>query len=84
MLMEDSRTLCFVETWQQEHVLAFSISLHGFQMIQKRLQTDQQRWVRNSAVPVNNRCYPGHVTVKEHLCTPDVEAFPSLLSAKRD
>ena len=61
----------FSEMWLIEHVPDFSASLQGFLIKKKK---DCKKTGRSSAaVPHNNRCNPGQVTVKEHLIIPDVQ-----------
>ena len=68
--------MCFTETWLHENIPDCSVSVHGF----KTLRADRSQQLSGKlrgggiAVLVNQRwCHPGHVTIKEKICTRDIE-----------
>jgi len=68
--------MCFTETWLHHNVPDSVLDLPGFQLVRAdRSRADSGK--KNGggvAVHVNNRwCNPGHITVKERVCSPDIE-----------
>lgn len=66
----------FTEIWLQEHIPDSNTTVPGFQTV----WVDRDRCLSGKkkgggiAVLVNNRwCNPGHITVKERFCSPDIE-----------
>ena len=60
--------MCFTETWLHGDLPDHCSTIPGFRMVRPG------RDVVGIAVFVNERWYnPGHVTVKECLCSPDID-----------
>ena len=68
--------MCFTETWLHEHIPDCNASIHGFKTVRADRSKQHSGKLKGGgiAVLVNKRwCHPGHVTVKEKICTKDIE-----------
>ncbi|CAM4487914.1 unnamed protein product [Leuciscus chuanchicus] len=77
--------MCFTETWLQEHISDSNATVPGLQTV----RVDRDRCLSSKkkgggiAVLVNNRwCNPGHITVKERFCGPDIELLARELKVR--
>lgn len=67
---------CFTETWLNKLTPDSHITLDGFQLVRtdRKGKDCRKRNGGGIAMFVNNRwCNPGHITVKEQLCTTDIK-----------
>ncbi|KAI9999393.1 hypothetical protein NQD34_018253 [Periophthalmus magnuspinnatus] len=68
--------MCFTETWLHEDVPDDNVTIAGFSTVRAdrdRASTGKSRG-GGLALLVNHRwCSPNHITVKERICSPDVE-----------
>ena len=72
----ESSIVCLTETWLHEQIPDSNITIPGFQTVRADRDTTATGKKKGGglAVLVNNRwCHPGHVTVKQHVCSPDIE-----------
>ncbi|CAJ1081508.1 uncharacterized protein LOC121656906 [Xyrichtys novacula] len=72
----ESSIMCFTETWLHEQIPDSNVTIPGFQTVRADRDTAATGKKKGGgvAVLVNNRwCHPGHVTVKERICSPDIE-----------
>ena len=77
--------MCFTETWLHRDITDQNVSVEGFHTVRAdRDCTESGKWKGGGlAVLVNcRRCYPGHITIKEQLCSPDVEILAPLLAGQ--
>ncbi|KAI4894907.1 hypothetical protein NFI96_007435 [Prochilodus magdalenae] len=68
--------MCFSETWLHQDIPDDNVSITGFQTVRADRDCTEsgKRKGGGLAVLVNNRwCSPGHITVKERICCPDIE-----------
>ena len=68
--------LCFMETWLHSHIPDHSVAVPGFSTVRADMDviSSGKKKGRGIALYVSKRwCNPGHVHVKERLCTPDIE-----------
>ncbi|KAI4874712.1 hypothetical protein NFI96_009725 [Prochilodus magdalenae] len=68
--------LCFTESWLNQNVPDSHVHLNGFTTVRADRVYHQTGKKRGGglAVFVNDRwCNPGHITVKEVICQPDIE-----------
>ncbi|KAL6473956.1 hypothetical protein MHYP_G00175170 [Metynnis hypsauchen] len=68
--------MCFSETWLHQDIPDDNVSIDGFQTIRadRGCTESGKRKGGGLAVLVNNRwCNPGHITIKERACCPDIE-----------
>ena len=68
--------ICFTETWLSELSPDSHVTLDGFQLIRADRNATESSKKKGGgiAVFVNERwCNPGHISVKEQLCTRDLE-----------
>ncbi|KAI4877531.1 hypothetical protein NFI96_027122, partial [Prochilodus magdalenae] len=68
--------MCFSETWLHQDIPDDNVSVTGFQTVRADLDCTEsgKRKGGGLAVLVNNRwCSPGHITIKERICCPDIE-----------
>ncbi|KAK0135139.1 putative RNA-directed DNA polymerase from transposon X-element [Merluccius polli] len=67
---------CFTETWLHLRIPDSSVEIPGFSLVRGDRDFEKSRKKKGGglAVYVSERwCNPGHVQVKESLCTPDIE-----------
>ena len=68
--------MCFTETWLHTDISNWSVSIPGFRIIlaDRDAVLNGKKKGGGIAVFVNERwCNSGHITVKERLCSPDIE-----------
>ncbi|KAI4894740.1 hypothetical protein NFI96_006104 [Prochilodus magdalenae] len=68
--------MCFSETWLHQDIPDDNVSITGFQTVRADRDCTEsgKRKGGGLAVLVNNRwCSPGHITIKERICCPDIE-----------
>ena len=68
--------MCFTETWLHRDISDQNVSVDGFHTVlsDRDCTESGKRKGGGLAVLVNSRwCKPGHITIKEQLCCPDVE-----------
>lgn len=67
--------MCFTETWLNELSPDSHVSLDGFHIVRADRNADSgKRRGGGVAVFINERwCNPGHISVKERICTRDIE-----------
>ncbi|KAI4883080.1 hypothetical protein NFI96_000510 [Prochilodus magdalenae] len=71
--------MCFSETWLHQDIPDDNVSITGFQgggvvRADRDCTESGKRKGGGLAVLVNNRwCSPGHITIKERICCPDIE-----------
>jgi len=68
--------MCFMETWLHDNVPDTIVSLAGFQLVWADRSCSESSKKKGGGVAIygNNRwCNPGHITVKECVCSPDIE-----------
>ncbi|KAK5862920.1 hypothetical protein PBY51_018268 [Eleginops maclovinus] len=78
----ESSLMCFTETWLHSHVLDNSTALPGFTSVRadRDATLSGKKKGGGIALYVNERwCNPGHVTVKERFCSPDIELLAVVL-----
>ena len=66
----------FSETWLHSHIPDNNVEFSGYSLVRgrQRLFKSRKRKGGGLALYVSERwCNPGHVNVKERLCTPDIE-----------
>jgi len=65
--------MCFTETWLHDNVPDTVVNLAGFQLVRADRSCNKSG-KKKVAVYVNNRWYnPGHITLKERVCSLDIE-----------
>ncbi|KAM7404158.1 hypothetical protein PAMA_004542 [Pampus argenteus] len=67
---------CFTETWLHSHIHANSVGLPGYSLVRGDRDCSSSRKKKGGGIAlfVSERwCNPGHVNLKERLCTPDIE-----------
>ncbi|XP_036944052.1 uncharacterized protein LOC119013532 [Acanthopagrus latus] len=67
---------CFSETWLHSNIPDNSVCVPGYSVVRgdRDWSTSRKKKGGGLALYVSERwCNPGHVTVKERLCTPDIE-----------
>lgn len=72
----ESSVLCLTETWLHEDTPNSNVTVDGFLTVRadRTHRESGRRKGGGLAILVNNKwCNPGHVTVKEHVCSPDIE-----------
>ena len=72
----ESSVLCFTETWLHEDIPDVNVTVDGFQTVRadRNHRESGKRKGGGLAILINNKwCHPGHVTVKERVCSPDIE-----------
>ncbi|KAK2850760.1 hypothetical protein Q5P01_007036 [Channa striata] len=72
----ESSLLCFTETWLNQDTPDSVVSVNGFTLVRADRSAAESGKKKGGglAVFVNNRwCNPGHITVKQQLCSKDVE-----------
>lgn len=71
----ESSLLCFTETWLHGDIPDCLVEPDGFTVV--RADRDTRSGKKRGgglAVFINNKwCNPGHITVKDSICTPDIE-----------
>lgn len=75
-IFRECSLMCFTETWLHDGIPDSSIDINGFSVVRgdRRREECSKRRGEGLAVYVNNMwCHPGHVTVKERVCSPDIE-----------
>lgn len=68
--------MCFTETWLNSDIPDHNVSIDGFQIVRADRDCNKsgKRKGGGLAVLVNNRwCNPGHITIKQRICSPDTE-----------
>ena len=68
--------MCFTETWLHEYIPDSNTTVDGFQTVRadRSHRESGKRKGGGLAILVNNKwCHPGHVTVKECVCSSDIE-----------
>ena len=75
-LYREASLICLTETWLTQNTPNANVDLPGFSTV--RLDRDKEKSGKKRGgglvVYINNRwCSPGHVTVKETICSKDVE-----------
>lgn len=64
--------MCFTETWLHSDIPDHNVSIDGFQIV--RADRDCTKIGKRKGCLVNNRwCNPGHITIKQRICSPDTE-----------
>ena len=72
----ESSVMCFTETWLHEQIPDSNATIPGFHTVRADRDTAASGKKKGGglAVLVNNRwCHPGHISVKERFCSPDIE-----------
>ncbi|KAK7880206.1 hypothetical protein WMY93_033125 [Mugilogobius chulae] len=72
----EASVMCFTETWLQEYIPDTSVNLAGFQVVRADRTSTASGKSKGGGVAlyVNTKwCHPGHITVKDQLCSPDIE-----------
>ena len=67
---------CFSETWLHSHITDNNVEVPGYGLVwgDRDCYKSQKKKGGGLALNVSERwCNPGHVNVKECLCTPDIE-----------
>lgn len=74
-VFRESSIMCFTETWLQDNIPDLIVSLAGFQLVRSDRSCRESRKKKGGgvAVFVNKWCNPGHITVKECVCSPEIE-----------
>ncbi len=70
--------MCFTETWLHQDIPDHNVSIGGFQTVRADRDCNGSGKLKGGglAVIVNNRwCNPAHITIKERICSPDIELF---------
>lgn len=75
-LYRECSLVCFVETWLNNNTLDACVEIPGFYMV--RADRDAKASGKNKGggliLFVNNRwCNSGHITMKERICSQDIE-----------
>lgn len=73
---DEFSAMCFTETWLQEDTPDPIATIGGFQTSQvdrNKSESGKKRGGGVAAFIKNRWCHTGHITVKEHCCSPDVE-----------
>ena len=68
--------LCFTETWLHSHIPGHSVAVPGFSTVRadRDVTSSGKKKGGGIALYVSVRwCNPGHVHMKEHFCSPDIE-----------
>uniref|UniRef100_A0A3B5LB32 PDZ domain-containing protein n=1 Tax=Xiphophorus couchianus TaxID=32473 RepID=A0A3B5LB32_9TELE len=68
--------LCFTETWLHSLIPDYSVEVPGFSLVRGDRDYSKSRKKRGGGIAlyVSERwCNPGHVNVKEQICSPDIE-----------
>ncbi len=68
--------MCFTETWLHQDIPDDNVSIDGFQTVRAGRDStgSGKRKGGGLAVLVNNKwCNPAHITIKERVCSPDIE-----------
>ena len=77
-LYRECSLLCLTETWLTSNIPDLNVELPGFTTVRadRDLKLSGKRKGGGLALYVNIRwCNPGHVTVKETICCPDIEVL---------
>ena len=75
-VFRESSVMCFTETWLHEDIPDSNVTVDGFQTVRadRSHRESGKRKGGGLAILINNKwCHPGHVTVKERVCNPDIE-----------
>jgi len=75
-MFREGSVMFFGETWLHDNVPDSVVDLAGFQLVwaDRSCADSGKKKGGGVAVYVNNRwCNPGHITVKERVCSPDIE-----------
>ena len=70
--------MCFTKTWLHRDITDPIVSVDGFHTVRadRDCTKSGKRKGGGLAVLVNNRwCNPGHINIKEQLCSPDAEVL---------
>jgi len=89
-VFREGSVLCFTETWLHDNVPDTVVNLAGFHLVRADRSCNESGKKKGGgvAIYVNNRwCNPGHITMKERVCSPDIELlavslFPYYLPRK--
>ena len=68
--------LCCTETWSKEVTPDSAVSLDGFTLVRADRDTIKSGKTKGGGVSIyanKQWCHPGHITVKEKICTPHIE-----------
>ena len=68
--------LCFTETWLHSHIPDHSVAVPGFSTVRADrdvISSGEKKGGRIALYVSERWCNPGHVHMKERLCTPDIE-----------
>ena len=71
----ESSVLCFTETWLREDTPDGNVTVDGFQTVRadRSHRESGKKKGGGLAILINKWCHPSHVTVKERVCSPDIE-----------
>lgn len=72
----ESSLMCFIETWLNQDVPDSTVTLDGFTLVRADRKVAETGKKKGGGLYVffNDRwCNPGHITVKEQLCSRDIE-----------
>lgn len=75
-IYRECRLMCFTETWLNQNISDSCVDLPGFTLIRSDRDAKASGKIKGGglALFVNQRwCNPAHITVKERLCSPDIE-----------
>lgn len=77
---KESSILCFTESWLHENIQDSAVELGGFTMVRADgSKNSGKRKGGGLVVFINSRwCHSGHATVKQQICTPNIELLVSL------
>jgi len=74
-VFHEGSVMCFKETSFHDNVPDTIVSLASFQLVQADRSSNESRKKKGGGVAIymNNRwCNPGHIMVKERMCSPDI------------
>lgn len=70
------KRICFTETWLHSLIPDYSVEVPGFSLVRGDRDSSKSRKKKGGGISlyVSERwCNPGHVNVKEQICSPDIE-----------
>jgi len=77
----DCSIFCFSETWLHSHIPDYCLEVPGYSLVWRDRDLSKSRKKKGGGIAlyVSERWgNPGHVNVKERLCTPDIELAVSM------